>query len=107
MLHVDGNILATGNVTAYSDERLKEDIQPIPDALDKVLSLNGVTYTRNDLDDTTRRYAGLIAQDVQAVLPEAISDSNGTLALDYNATIGLLVESIKELTARVAKLEGN
>ena len=107
MLHVAGNILATGNVTAYSDERLKEDIQPIPDALDKVLSLNGVTYTRNDLDDTTRRYAGLIAQDVQAVLPEAISDSNGTLALDYNATIGLLVESIKELTARVAKLEGN
>ena len=107
MLHVVGNILATGNVTAYSDERLKEDIQPIPDALDKVLSLNGVTYIRNDLDDTTRRYAGLIAQDVQAVLPEAISDSNGTLALDYNATIGLLVESIKELTARVAKLEGN
>ena len=106
-LHVVGNILATGNVTAYSDERLKEDIQPIPDALDKVLSLNGVTYTRNDLDDTTRRYAGLIAQDVQAVLPEAISDSNGALALDYNATIGLLVESIKELTARVAKLEGN
>jgi hypothetical protein len=104
-LNVAGSIVAAGNVTAYSDARLKDNIQTISGAVSKVLQLNGVTYTRNDLADTTRRYAGLIAQDVQKVLPEAVKDMGGTLGVDYSATIGLLVEAIKELTAEIETLK--
>jgi hypothetical protein len=96
-LHVSGNILATGNITAYSDRNLKENIEPILNAVEKVQQLNGVTYNRNDLEDTTKRYAGIIAQDLQAVLPEAV-EGDSILRVDYNATIGLLIEAIKELS---------
>jgi hypothetical protein len=101
-----GNILASGNVTAYSDIRVKDNVEQIAGALDRVQRIRGVTYTRTDLEDTERRYAGVIAQEIEEVLPEAIFDSGELKAVDYNATIGLLIEAIKELTARVAQLEG-
>jgi len=101
-----GHFTATGNVTAYSDIRLKEDIKPIEDAVSKVQKLSGNTYTRNDLKDPDRRYGGVIAQEVEAVLPEAVSDSeDGTKTVDYNALIGLLVQSIKELKSEVDDLK--
>jgi hypothetical protein len=103
-LHVSGNILATGNITAYSDRNLKENIEPILNAVEKVQQLNGVTYNRNDLEDTTKRYAGIIAQDLQAVLPEAV-EGDSILRVDYNATIGLLIEAIKELKTEVDDLK--
>jgi hypothetical protein len=104
-----GHFTATGNVTAYSDRRLKDDIQPIEGALEKVSTLSGNTYQRNDLldKDPERRYAGVIAQEVEVVLPEAVSESeDGTKTVDYNAVIALLVESIKELKAEVSQLKG-
>ena len=104
-----GHFTATGNVTAYSDKRLKDDIQPIEGALEKVSTLSGNTYQRNDLldKDPERRYAGVIAQEVEVVLPEAVSESeDGTKTVDYNAVIALLVESIKELKAEVEQLKG-
>jgi hypothetical protein len=104
-----GHFTATGNVTAYSDKRLKDDIQPIEGALEKVGTLSGNTYQRNDLldKDPERRYAGVIAQEVEVVLPEAVSEAeDGTKTVDYNAVIALLVESIKELKAEVAQLKG-
>jgi hypothetical protein len=104
-LNVAGSIVAGGNITAYSDVRLKENIQTISGALSKVQQLRGVTYTRNDLEDKERRYGGLIAQDVQKVLPEAVTDNGDKLAVDYNATIGLLVEAIKELRAEIETLK--
>jgi hypothetical protein len=103
-LHVSGNILATGNITAYSDRNLKENIEPILNAVEKVQQLNGVTYNRNDLEDTTKRYAGIIAQDLQAVLPEAV-EGDSILRVDYNATIGLLIEAIKEQQVQINKLK--
>ena len=103
-INVAGSIIAGGNVTAYSDRRIKENIEPINNALSKVQQLNGVTFNRSDLSDNTKRYAGLIAQDIEAVLPEAV-EGTSTLRVDYNATIGLLVEAIKELTAKVETLE--
>ena len=63
-----------------------------------------MTFNRIDLSDKTKRYAGLIAQDIETVLPEAV-EGTSTLRVDYNATIGLLVEAIKELTAKVETLE--
>jgi hypothetical protein len=100
----NGEITAAGNITAYSDRKLKENIEPIENAVNKVQQLNGVTFNRNDLEDTSKRYAGLIAQDVEQVLPEAV-EGEETLAVDYNATIGLLVEAIKELKSEVDDLK--
>ena len=97
----DGNSIATGNVTAYSDIRLKTDIQVIPDALAKVCALRGVTYERID---TGERQTGVIAQEVQAVLPEAVMDGEH-LSVAYGNMVGLLIEAVKELAAKVKELE--
>ena len=106
-LDMSGNLVATGNVTAYSDARLKDNIKPISNALTKLDKISGNTYTRNDLEDTDKKYAGVIAQEVEAVLPEAVVEADdGTKAVDYNATIALLIEAVKELKAEVNKLKG-
>ena len=101
-------LYATGNVTAYSDARLKKDLEVIPNALDKVTKLTGYTYTRIDSGD---RQSGLIAQDIQKVLPEVISEKDGYLGVSYGNMVGLLVEAIKELKSEIdtlkAKYESN
>ena len=96
-----GNFTATGNVTAYSDIRLKTDLQQITGALSKVEQLTGYTYTRTDSGE---RQTGLVAQDVQKVLPEAVLQGEH-LSLAYGNMVGLLVEAVKELSARVKELE--
>lgn len=100
-----GNTTSTGNLTAYSDIRLKKDIELIPDALDKVCALRGVTYERIDSGE---RQTGVIAQEVQAVLPEAVmtmTDEQQTLSVAYGNLVGLLIEAIKELKAEVDVLK--
>jgi hypothetical protein len=104
-LNVAGSIIAAGNVTAYSDIRVKANVETIPSALDKLDHIRGVTYTRTDLDDKEQRYAGVIAQEIQAVLPEAVRDLGNIKAVDYNATIALLIEAVKELSLKVKTLE--
>ena len=100
-LHVDGDIVAYS--TTISDERLKENIQVVDNALDKVCQLNGVTFSwKHDGEKS----AGLIAQDVEKVLPTAIKEKELPLKLDdgieyktveYSQVTSLLVEAIKEL----------
>ncbi len=107
-----GNVIADNDVIGYlgtrSDKRLKERIVLIDNALDKVSKLKGVTYT---LKETGERKTGLIAQDVEAVLPEAVFETpNKYLGEDakhvyYGETVGLLVEAIKELKAEVDELK--
>ena len=102
------SILSSGNITAFSDARLKDNIITIDDALNKVSKLKGVTYNRIDMDDKDKRYLGLIAQDVQSVMPEAVNINNdeiSTLSVDYQGLIGLLVESIKELKLEIDELK--
>lgn len=102
-----GNFVATGNITAYSDIRLKTDIQVIPDALEKVCSLRGVTYNRID---TNEKQTGLIAQELYKVLPEAVhigTDEEQTMSIAYGNVVGLLVESIKELRAEIEALKAD
>jgi hypothetical protein len=99
-----GNVTATGNVTAYSDIRIKANVETIPSALDKLDQIRGVTYTRTDLDDKEQRYAGVIAQEIEAVLPEAVRDLGNIKAVDYNATIALLIQAVKELRDEVEAL---
>lgn len=99
-LTVAGSITAGGNVTAYSDARLKTDLTRIEGALDKVEKLVGYTFTRVDSGE---RQTGLLAQDVQAVLPEAVVEGEH-LSVAYGNMLGLIVEAIKELRAEVAEL---
>jgi hypothetical protein len=98
-----GGTLNAGVLNATSDRNKKTDIVRITDAEHIIASLNGVRF--NWKKDGTAS-AGLIAQDVEAVLPEAVATTeDGTKHLNYNAIIGALVEAVKELTARVKALE--
>lgn len=100
-LKVHGDILATGNVTAYSDRRLKSDIVKLKDALNKIDKLNGYTYVMNDKPST-----GLIAQEVLEVLPEVVHGSEETTySLAYGNMTGIIIEAIKELREKVLELE--
>ena len=97
VLDMSGNMTAAGNVTAYSDIRLKDNIELIKNAVEKVGQLNGVTFTRNDQEDKTRRHTGVIAQEVEKVLPEVVSEDNlGIKNVAYGNMVGLLIEAIKE-----------
>jgi hypothetical protein len=98
-----GAVIAPDFVTT-SDLRLKSEITPIPDALGKLKSLNGVTFQMLGSD---RRQMGLIAQDVQRVAPEAVVEAEGVLRLAYGNLIGLLVEAIKDLAVEVELLKRN
>ena len=99
-----GDFTATGNVTAYSDERIKTNIETIQNALEKVSQVNGVTYDRTDID--ADRQTGVIAQELQKVLPEAVQENaDGLLSVAYGNVIGLLIEAIKELKAEVEELK--
>jgi len=98
-LDVVGDIYASGDVIMFSDERKKTDIEVIPNALEKVLQLRGVTF--NKLDDDNRRHSGIIAQEVEKVLPEVVyTDKDGLKSVAYGNMIGLLIEAIKELTGK-------
>jgi len=102
-----GNMTINGSLTQNSDLRIKKDLQIIPNALDKLKTLNGYTYTRTDRP-TEFQQTGCVAQEVQAVLPEAVivgEDEQQTLSIAYGSMVGLLVEAIKELEAKVAALE--
>ena len=91
------------NVTAFSDERLKDNIETLEDGLDKVEQLRGVTYTRDG-----RKNIGVIAQEVEKILPEIVltaDDEMGTKSVDYSRITAILIEAIKELSERVKELE--
>lgn len=100
-----GDFTATGNITAYSDIRLKENIEIIPNAVDKIMQLNGYTFDRIDNKEVGRQ-TGVIAQEVQSVLPEAIlADDDGILNVAYGNMVGLLIEAIKELKQEIEELK--
>ena len=103
---MSGNMTAAGNVTAYSDIRLKDNIKLIGNALEKVSAIRGVYYTRKDQEDKTKVHTGIIAQEVEAVLPEVVSEDNiGTKHVAYGNMVGLLIEAIKELKEEVNSLK--
>lgn len=97
-------VVTAPNFVSSSDARLKSDIAPISDALAKVQALTGVTFTMTGSDV---RQMGLIAQDVQAVAPEAVVEAEGILRLAYGNLVGLLVEAIKDLAQEVDQLKGS
>jgi hypothetical protein len=121
------DIRCTGEIFAsYSDQRLKDDIKVIPDALDKVMQLSGVTYVPNAIAESLgflpKKHVGVLAQDVEKVLPEAVSSAPFDIMLfegteisksgqdyktvQYERIIPLLIEAIKELNREVRELKG-
>src|SRR5690606_27472203 len=88
-------VKSTGNVSGYSDIRLKKNIVRIKDALKKTLSLTGNVYDRTDID---LRQAGVLAQEVKKVLPEAVTeDENGYLHVSASALSALFIETFRDL----------
>jgi hypothetical protein len=112
-----GEIRATNNITAYysSDARLKENIVPISDALNKLSQIRGVTFdwTQEEIERgggedgyfVRKHDVGVIAQEVEAVLPEVVAErEDGFKAVKYDRIVALLIEAVKELQAEVAEL---
>jgi hypothetical protein len=101
-LQVAGDIYASGDVISFSDSRLKSDVVTIDNALDKVSSMRGVYYTNIN---TQERDTGVIAQEIAEILPEVVADKGEYLGVAYGNIVGVLIEAIKELKARVEQLE--
>ena len=103
-LDISGNLTTFGDITAFSDARIKTNVTKIDNALDKVQQLNGYTFDR--LDVTGPRQTGVIAQEVIKVLPEAVLGSEDTTySVAYGNMMGLMIEAIKELNAKVTDLQ--
>lgn len=104
-LDVLGNIHASLDVTTASDARLKMDLCPIEDAMSKIQAITGYTY-RLKQSPEEKRHAGVLAQDVQNVLPEVVDgNEDDGLSVAYGNFTALLVEGLKELEGRVRDLE--
>lgn len=99
---------AYGNITAFSDIRLKKNIVKIDQALDKVSKISGYTFERtNEAEDQIgKRQLGVIAQELLDVIPEAVFEQNGYYSVAYGNVVGLLIEAIKELKAEIDTLKG-
>lgn len=119
-LNTNGNTLTTGTINAgaingttitasvdlvlSSDVRIKDDIRTITDALDLVGKMRGVSYVRKD---TRKPSVGVIAQEIEQVIPAVVhTDENGYKAVAYANLVGVLIEAVKELSARLEKVEG-
>ena len=123
-IEIDGNITTTSNINCYgniisdgfikteahieakkgvrniSDSRVKYDLKKIENAVDKLKSLSGYTFRRKDLNGI--KDTGLLAQDVRSVLPEVVNENDeGILSIEYSKMMGLIVEAIKELNAKI------
>jgi len=101
-LHVEGKVFATSSITAYSDARVKTNVTQIENALDIVHRLRGVQYDRIDTGD---HEIGVIAQEIEQVLPEVVQSSANGKSVAYGNIVSVLIEAIKDLSSRVATLE--
>ena len=103
-LDYSGNLVTIGEVTATdvnatSDIRLKDNLERIENALEKIMSISGYTYLMKEQEK-----AGVVAQEIEKVLPEAVKENGGFLTVSPLAIIGLLVEGLKELKKEVSDL---
>ena len=95
-----GEFTSPGDVTAFSDERLKTNIKTIENPLDKVLSLRGVSFERDG-----KASIGVIAQEIEKIIPEVVHDGDYK-SVAYGNLVGLLIEAIKELKSELDELKG-
>jgi len=96
----EGSVTASADVIAYSDVRLKENVKTLDGS--KVLQMRGVSFDRKD---TGASSSGVIAQELQKVAPELVSDDDGTLGVAYGNLTGYLIEAIKDLKQEIEQLK--
>ena len=101
-LFVGSAITGSNDVIAFSDIKLKDNIQTLDGK--KVLDMRGVSFTRKD---TGEEGSGVIAQEIQKVAPELIHDTNGTLGVAYGNLVGYLIEAIKDQQKQIDELRKN
>jgi hypothetical protein len=97
-LDISGNLTATGNVTAYSDERLKDNIETLDGS--KVYDMRGVSFTKDG-----EAGSGVIAQELQKVAPELVLEGEEYLSVAYGNLVGYLIEAVKGLKAEIEELK--
>ena len=105
---VDGLISASGDIIAFasSDERLKDNITPIDGALDKVNQIGGYGFDWNDNSEHSGHDVGVIAQEIEKVLPELVVDrKDGYKAVRYDKIVALLINAIKEQQLQIDELK--
>ena len=95
-------ITVTGDVNSTSDINLKKDIEVVTSATEMLNQLRGVKFTWKENDEKS---VGVIAQEVEAILPELVRGEEGNKSVNYSGLVGVLVEAVKELSARVEELE--
>lgn len=100
------SIWAKTDIVAYSDARVKENVEVIENALEKILAMRGVTFTRNDTKDKERRSAGVIAQEVLPIFPEVVTGSEKDMySVAYGNMAALFIEAIKEQQKQIEQLK--
>jgi hypothetical protein len=110
-LYINGDAYSSGTITAASDARKKENIQTIENALEKVQQLRGVSFVRNDLNETDPNYKkqqiGVIAQEIEKVLPEVVTYASDVdeYAVSYGNISAVLIEAIKELKVELEEIK--
>ena len=108
-LQVNGTVAGVGGYVNWSDARLKKDVKPLENSLNNILNLNGISYNWDRSVDSTlnlddNNHIGLLAQDVERILPQVVStakDKFGTKAIAYSDLVPVLIEAIKELNAKI------
>jgi hypothetical protein len=94
---VNGNLLVVGDITSYSDIRIKTNITRIEHCLEDIDRLSGYRYNRTDILEKDKLHIGLIAQEVEEVYPELITETNNIKSVNYQSLSAILLEGIKEL----------
>jgi hypothetical protein len=108
---VNGNIQLTsditigGNIYSKSDIKIKNNITKLNNCLEKIDNMHGYNYTRNDLIDTEKLHIGLIAQEVESIYPEIISEINNVKTINYNSINAILLECVKELKLELIEIK--
>jgi len=100
-LQVSGTITCI-DINSTSDVRLKENIHSIDNALDKVMQISGVEF---DWKETKEPSVGVIAQDIEEIIPEVVKISGDIKTVNYNGLVGVLIEAIKEQQKQIQELK--
>ena len=105
VVRFNGNATLSGNLTINSDERLKDNIQPLGSTLNKLHQIEAKTYSLKKDEEHTPKI-GVLAQEVQAVFPELVTEGvDGILSVNYQGLVPVLINAINEQDAKIAALE--
>lgn len=106
-LLLDGNLNITGDIYSYSDKSIKDNITRLDNCLNKIISINGYSFTRNDLLNMSSIHIGLLAQEVENIYPEIVQEKNNIKSVNYPSIVAILIEGIKDLNNQITELKFN